>query len=184
MWVCTTLQIYYRPDKCLVLKNTKKNTTQEGNKDKSHTHQHYHITVESVNTTYTVHQDKQVNQTTAHKQWQTHCGLLAAGDSTMLSAQTEQPTTGSHTKSCTAESTTTLLYFKQLCTWQQQNRSIMKHKTCSSEKTPVHRLNRRLLQVNLISKLYSSNAFSALTLLVGRQEGHLACKNGDGGGGQ
>jgi len=27
-------------------------------------------------------------------------------------------------------------------------------------------------------------AFSALTLLVGRQEGHLACKNmGDGGGG-
>jgi len=30
--------------------------------------------------------------------------------------------------------------------------------------------------------LYVYLAFSALTLLVGRQEGHLACKNGDGGG--
>jgi len=33
-------------------------------------------------------------------------------------------------------------------------------------------------------QLYSPfYAFSALKLLVGRQEGHSACKNGDGGGG-
>ena len=31
--------------------------------------------------------------------------------------------------------------------------------------------------------MFALVAFSALTLLVGRQEGHPACKKGDGGGG-
>ena len=34
-----------------------------------------------------------------------------------------------------------------------------------------------------LSNLNALVAFSGLTLLVGRQEGHPACKNGDGGGG-
>jgi len=32
-----------------------------------------------------------------------------------------------------------------------------------------------------VNKQYSSNIFSALTLLVGRQEGHPACKKLSGG---
>jgi len=36
-------------------------------------------------------------------------------------------------------------------------------------------------EINLTTSESRENAFSALTLLVGRQEGHLACKNLSGG---
>ena len=123
MWVRTTLQIYYRPNKCLVLKNTKKNTTQEGTKQTARKTRATLISIitslssQWIPLTQSIRTSKWIRRQLINSDghiagsWQRQiqqCYLHKQNNRQLV--QTDRELHG--------RSTTTLQYFKQLCTSQ------------------------------------------------------------------